>query len=111
MIGLPLTPFDRLESMQKTGGREGRAKVAVAARRLMSLAKEVDGVKGAEEVSLIPPLYLKYATDTLRQTRDTIEKFCERFEKEMLKSFDRYYRKGDPKAMAVSGTCSSSESY
>jgi hypothetical protein len=38
------------------------------------------------------------------QTRDTIEKFCERFEKEMLKSFDRYYRKGDPKAMAVSGT-------
>jgi hypothetical protein len=59
---LPLTPRDRLESMQKTGGREGRAKVAVAARRLMSLAKEVDGVKGAEEVSLLR-LYLQHITD------------------------------------------------
>ncbi|KDE05767.1 hypothetical protein MVLG_03858 [Microbotryum lychnidis-dioicae p1A1 Lamole] len=72
----------RLEIMRKDGGREGRAKVAVAARRLMSLAREVEGVDGAE------------------QTRDTIEKYCERFEKDMLKLFDRYYRKGDPKAMA-----------
>lgn len=35
------------------------------------------------------------------QTRDTIEKYCERFEKDMLRLFDRYYRKGEPKAMAV----------
>lgn len=41
----------RLESMRKDGGREGRAKVAVAARRLMSLAREVDGVEGADTVS------------------------------------------------------------
>ncbi|KAK4704080.1 exocyst complex component 5, partial [Phenoliferia sp. Uapishka_3] len=71
----------RLEAMRK-GGREGRAKVAVAARRLMSLAREVEGVDGAEK------------------TRDTIEKYCERFEKDMLRLFDRYYRNGDPKAMA-----------
>lgn len=37
--------------MRKDGGKEGRAKVAVAARRLMSLAKEVEGVDGAEMVS------------------------------------------------------------
>lgn len=37
--------------MRKDGGREGRAKVAVAARRLMSLAREVDGVEGADIVS------------------------------------------------------------
>ena len=37
--------------MRKEGGKEGRAKVAVAARRLMSLAKEVEGVEGAEAVS------------------------------------------------------------
>ncbi len=37
--------------MRKEGGREGRAKVAVAARRLMSLAKEVEGVESAEAVS------------------------------------------------------------
>ncbi|KAI5476482.1 exocyst complex component protein [Pseudohyphozyma bogoriensis] len=72
----------RLETMRKEGGREGRAKVAVAARRLMALAKEVEGVEGAE------------------RTKDTIERYCEKFEKEMLRLFDRYYRKGDPKAMA-----------
>ena len=37
-----------------------------------------------------------------QQTKDTIEKYCERFEKDMLRLFDRHYRKGDPKAMAVS---------
>ncbi|KAM0751654.1 Sec10-domain-containing protein [Meredithblackwellia eburnea MCA 4105] len=72
----------RVDAMRK-GGREGRAKVAVAARRLMSLAREVEGVEGAEK------------------TRDTIEKYCERFEKDMLKLFDRHYRNGDPKAMAA----------
>ncbi|GAA6029940.1 hypothetical protein JCM8097_009179 [Rhodosporidiobolus ruineniae] len=72
----------RLERMRKEGGREGRQKVAVAARRLLSLSKEVEGVDGADK------------------TRETIERYCERFEKDMLRLFDRYYRKGDPKAMA-----------
>ncbi|GAA6015669.1 hypothetical protein JCM10207_008166 [Rhodosporidiobolus poonsookiae] len=72
----------RLDRMRKDGGREGRQKVAVAARRLLSLSKEVEGVDGAEK------------------TRETIERYCERFEKDMLRLFDRYYRKGDPKAMA-----------
>lgn len=36
--------------MRKDGGREGRAKVAVALRRLMQLAKEVDGVESADKV-------------------------------------------------------------
>ncbi|GAA5914353.1 hypothetical protein JCM5296_001632 [Sporobolomyces johnsonii] len=72
----------RLEAMRKEGGREGRQKVAVAARRLLSLSKEVEGVEGAEK------------------TRETIERYCERFEKDMLRLFDKYYRKGDPKAMA-----------
>ncbi|GAA5824178.1 hypothetical protein JCM3770_001192 [Rhodotorula araucariae] len=72
----------RLEKMRKEGGREGRQKVAIAARRLLSLSKEVEGVDGAD------------------RTRETIERYCERFEKDMLRLFDRYYRKGDPKAMA-----------
>lgn len=38
---------------------------------------------------------------TVAQTREIIDKYCERFEKDMLKLFDRYYRKGDPKMMAV----------
>jgi len=78
----------RLELMRKEGGREGRQKVAVAARRLLSLSKEVDigqgeGGEGADKV------------------REGIERYCERFEKDMLKLFDKYYRRGDPKAMAV----------
>ncbi|GAA5996984.1 exocyst subunit SEC10 [Rhodotorula paludigena] len=72
----------RLEKMRKEGGREGRQKVAIAARRLLGLSKEIEGVEGAE------------------RTRETIERYCERFEKDMLRLFDRYYRKGDPKAMA-----------
>jgi exocyst complex component 5 len=35
------------------------------------------------------------------QTRENIEKYCEKFEKEMLNLFDRCYRKGDPKMMHV----------
>jgi hypothetical protein len=36
------------------------------------------------------------------RVRDEIERYCERFEKEVLRLFDRSYRKGDPKMMAVS---------
>ena len=72
----------RLDALRKDGGREGRAKVAAIARRLASVAREVEGVEGGDA------------------TRETIDKYCERFEKDMLKLFDRYYRKGDPKMMA-----------
>jgi hypothetical protein len=71
----------RLERLRKEGGREGRLKTAVIARRLSAIAKEVD-IKGAE------------------QTRDTIDQFAERFERDMLKLFDRFYRKSDPKMMS-----------
>ncbi|EUC67467.1 exocyst complex component Sec10, partial [Rhizoctonia solani AG-3 Rhs1AP] len=33
-------------------------------------------------------------------TRENIERYCEKFEKDMLKLFDRYYGKGDPNMMA-----------
>ncbi|UZJ52417.1 hypothetical protein CBS101457_001737 [Exobasidium rhododendri] len=71
----------RLERLRKEGGREGRLKTAIIARRLSAIAKEVD-IKGAE------------------QTRDTIDQFAERFERDMLKLFDRFYRKSDPKMMS-----------
>lgn len=74
----------RLETLRKEGGRDGRAKVALLARRLLAVAKEVENMPGGEK------------------TRDNIEKYCEKFEKDMLRLFDRYYRKGDPQGMAVS---------
>ncbi|CUA70358.1 Exocyst complex component sec10 [Schizosaccharomyces pombe 972h-] [Rhizoctonia solani] len=71
-----------LETLKKeTKSREGTRQVAIILRRLNIVAKEVD-VPGADT------------------TRENIERYCEKFEKDMLKLFDRYYRKGDPKMMA-----------
>lgn len=36
------------------------------------------------------------------RVRDEVERYCEKFEKEVLRLFDRSYRKGDPRMMAVS---------
>ena len=36
------------------------------------------------------------------QTNNRIERYCEKFEKDMLNLFDRCYRKEDPKMMHVS---------
>lgn len=47
-----LGDISRLESIRKDGGRDGRAKVAVAARRLMALAKEVEGIEGGDLVRI-----------------------------------------------------------
>ncbi|KAG9097375.1 Exocyst complex component 5 [Ceratobasidium sp. 370] len=71
-----------LDALKKEGkDREGTRQVAVILRRLNVVAKEVE-VPGADV------------------TREHIEKYCEKFEKDMLRLFDRYYRKGDPKMMA-----------
>ncbi|KAI0268316.1 exocyst complex component Sec10 [Gloeopeniophorella convolvens] len=69
----------RIDSLKKEG-KEGRRQVAVLLRRLSTLAKEVD----------LP---------TAEKTRENIDKYCEKFEKDMLYLFDRCYRKGDPKMM------------
>ncbi|TFK71784.1 exocyst complex component Sec10 [Pluteus cervinus] len=69
----------RLDALRKEG-RAGRQQVAVLLRRLNTVAKEVD----------LP---------TADKTRESIEKYCEKFEKEMLNLFDRCYRKSDPKMM------------
>ena len=44
------------------------------------------------------------------QTRENIDKYCEKFEKDMLHLFDRAYRKGDPKMMHVRAGLPSYES-
>ncbi|KAF5363542.1 hypothetical protein D9756_000361 [Leucocoprinus leucothites] len=70
---------NRLDALRKEG-RAGRRQVAIILRRLITVAKEVD----------LP---------TAEKTRENIERYCEKFEKEMLNLFDRCYRKGDPKMM------------
>ncbi|KAI0722256.1 exocyst complex protein [Cerioporus squamosus] len=69
----------RLDGLKKEG-KEGRRKVAVLLRRLATVAKEVD---------------LPHSD----KTRENIDRYCEKFEKDMLHLFDRAYRRGDPKMM------------
>ncbi|KAH9977834.1 exocyst complex component Sec10-like protein [Lactifluus volemus] len=69
----------RIDSLKKEG-KEGRRQVAVLLRRLATLAKEID----------LP---------TAEKTRESIDRYCEKFEKDMLYLFDKCYRKGDPKMM------------
>ncbi|KAG1846794.1 exocyst complex component Sec10-like protein [Suillus subalutaceus] len=69
----------RLDALKKEG-REGRSQVAVILRRLTTVAREVD----------LP---------SADKTRENIDKYCEKFEKDMIYLFDRCYRKGDPKLM------------
>ncbi|KAH9999826.1 exocyst complex component Sec10 [Russula vinacea] len=69
----------RIDSLKKDG-RDGRHQVAILLRRLATLAKEID----------LP---------TAEKTRENIDRYCEKFETDMLRLFDRHYRKGDPKMM------------
>jgi len=69
-----------LDILRKQSGKEGRRQLATILRRLSIVAKEVD-LPNAE------------------QTREAIEKYCEKFEKDMLNFFDKCYRKEDPKMM------------
>ncbi|TCD69856.1 Exocyst complex component 5 [Steccherinum ochraceum] len=69
----------QVDSLKKEG-KQGRRQVAVLLRRLNVVAKDVD----------LP---------IAEKTRENIDKYCEKFEKDMLHLFDRAYRKGDPKMM------------
>ena len=72
---------DRLDKLRKEGGREGRLKAATILRRLAVISREVD-IEGSNE------------------TRGFIERYCEQFERDMLRLFDKYYRRSDPKMMS-----------
>lgn len=98
----------RIDAMKKEG-RNGRRQVATLLRRLNTVAKEVD-LPAADKVSASVTMCLPILSVCAPKTRENIEKYCEKFEKEMLYLFDRCYRKGDPKMMHVSdfkqGDCS-----
>ena len=71
----------RLDALRTSGSREGRLKAAMILRRLAVISREVD-IRGSGE------------------TRDAIDHYCEQFEREMLRLFDKYYRRSDPKMMS-----------
>jgi exocyst complex component 5 len=71
---------DRLDSLQLSSDQAGKSKCAIMTRRLLHLAKDMD-----EEGRI----------------RESIEKYGERLEKDLLKGFDRAYRRGDLREMRV----------
>lgn len=107
----PQTPLDALFATRTS--REGRARLAIILRRLSTLAKDVvenasaaaanaqDNARDDEE-DKERLAKLRADADTAIRIRDAIEKYAERFEKECLRLFDRSYRKGDVRMMAVS---------
>ncbi|EAL20998.1 hypothetical protein CNBD5990 [Cryptococcus deneoformans B-3501A] len=115
------SPLEQLFATRTS--RQGREKLAVVLRRLMAISKDVadnattllsDAEAGAvpKEVtngdgeSQEPIVNQKVVSkrrmekEKAEKVRDEIEGYCERFEKELLKLFDRSYRKGDPRMMA-----------
>lgn len=74
--------------------------MAVILRRLVIVAKEVD-LPYAEKVTRPLPHKCPFDNNWHIQTRETIDGYCETFEREILNLFDRAYRKGDPKMMHV----------
>lgn len=82
------TPLDKLlKDARRDGreGREGRMRAAVTGRRLMSLVKDDEGGTGT---------LAKSGEDDgeLGKVRAAVEEFGERFEKDVLGLFDKYYR-------------------
>lgn len=84
----------------KKEGKDGRQQVAAILRRLTIVAKEVD-LPMAEKASHIVTARMFMDQPLVLKTRENIDKYCEKFEKDMLYLFDRCYRKGDPKMMHV----------
>ena len=107
----PQTPLEALFATRTS--REGRARLAVILRRLGTLAKDVTdnasaAASNAQDTARLDDddkARLKGLREDLEKAeriREEVEKFSERFEKECLRLFDRSYRKGDVRMMAVS---------
>lgn len=107
------SPLDSLYSARNS--RTGREKLALVLRRLMAVAKDVadnasaalDDADAAEAAAddagkhqaHRKALKTRAEKERADRVRDEVEKYCEKFEKEVLRLFDKSYRKGDPRTM------------
>jgi hypothetical protein len=69
-----------LDALQLSLDQAGKSQCAIMTRRLLTLSKDLD-----EEGRI----------------RESIEKYGERLEKDLLKGFDKAYRRGDLREMRV----------
>ncbi|KAJ9093791.1 hypothetical protein QFC19_008167 [Naganishia cerealis] len=101
----PQTPLEALFVTRTT--REGRTKLAVILRRLSALAKDVvenaaaaNNIGNTDSEDKVDPT-LKADLEKAERVREEVTRFSEQFEKEILRLFDKSYRKGDIKMMAT----------
>ncbi|KAL9600432.1 MAG: hypothetical protein Q9219_003185 [cf. Caloplaca sp. 3 TL-2023] len=89
-----------LEDLRRQGGGDGKVRCATIARQLVRISQSLDPNSWKQVNGVSKPLDgIKGAHDTGSQrarkhnTRELIEKFSETLEKDLLKSFDDFYRK------------------
>lgn len=111
----PQTPLETLFASRTT--REGRVHLAVILRRLAGLARDIREIAHAAVESHRERQRVEHDQDRAghegarlqsdlekaERILDEVDKYGERFEKECLRLFDRSYRKGDVRMMAVRG--------
>lgn len=116
------SPLEQLYATKNT--REGRIRLALVLRRLMAVSKDVadsaatalaeaevadakDGQPssaGGNTPAHRTLLHRRAEKEKADRVSQEVEKYCEKFEREVLKYFDRAYRKGDPRMMAHCAT-------
>ncbi|GMK57608.1 hypothetical protein CspeluHIS016_0404420 [Cutaneotrichosporon spelunceum] len=107
------SPLEQLYAEKRT--REGRIRLALVLRRLMAVAKDVAdsasaAVSDAEAAAAKDGhmtigdgsspahrnvLHRRAEKERADRVSSEVEKYCEKFEREMLKLFDRAFRRGD----------------
>ncbi|KAJ6445659.1 exocyst complex component Sec10 [Purpureocillium lavendulum] len=81
-----------LEDIRRQGGAENKVRCAVIARQLMRISQQLDPASwgqtnGHRNTGSASPLIKSH------NTRETLEKFCETLEQDLLKQFNNSYRR------------------
>ncbi|KAL1960700.1 hypothetical protein VTO42DRAFT_6530 [Malbranchea cinnamomea] len=91
-----------LESLRRSGTGEGKVRSAHIARQLLRISQRLDPLSWNEANGSGDSVYGTAlngssvdASKPRRNTRETIEKFLEALEKDLLKQFDDFYRKAN----------------
>ncbi|KAI5369315.1 Putative exocyst complex component Sec10 [Septoria linicola] len=94
-----------LDDVRKMGGGEGKVRCAHIARQLLKISQRLDGTtesptpNGVHFTNGVNGTHDNDSTDSIRRNnngakpREIIEKFLEMLEKDLLKSFDEFYRR------------------
>ncbi len=85
-----------LEDVRRLGGSEGKVRCANIARQLLKISSRLD----PDDKLLVTNQ--RGASSSPRSTRETIEKFLEALETDLLKQFDSFYRRQNFEGMKVS---------